>query len=160
MHAPETLAPARRWVRPLRRFVDDPAPGMSRVTLAGGLAVAGFWASCLALGSPWASESDVVRAFEAAFPVADAVLAIALLATSRGLRRRRPWGAFALTAASAATVYLGLVDVTFSVSQGLYSEGPGTLTAALAVQAFCLVGGGLGIWSGHRLWRRSPAPSA
>ncbi len=145
---------------PLRRFLDDPAPGMSRVTLAGGLALLAFWASCLVLGSPWATESEVVRGFESAFPVADGILALALLATSVALRRGRPWGPFALTAASAATVYLGLVDVTFSASQGLYREGPGTLAAALAVQAFCLLGGGLGVWTGHRLWRRTSGASA
>lgn len=145
------IAPEARG--PLRRFVDDPAPGMARVTLVGGLALVAFWTSCLALGAPWATDSEVVRGFESAFPVADAILALALLAASRGLRRRRPWGAFALTAASAATVYLGLVDVTFSVAQDLYAEGPATMAAALSVQAFCLLGGGLGIWAGHRLWR-------
>lgn len=123
-------------------------------TLGGGLLVAAYWAIYFSDLGAAIREDDLARAFESAFPLADAVLATLLLAASRALFTGRRSGPFLLVMAASMCLYLGMVDVTFYYRAGLYS----TLSAAglieLGVNALCIGGGAAGLRFGWTLWGR------
>jgi hypothetical protein len=133
------------------------APGQSQrfagwITLLGGLLIFLFWAlyfsGAIALGQddPKASE------FEAAFPVADAILGITLIAAGLCLLRRRLPGPFLLVAAAAMTLYLGILDLTFYARQGLYLPINSDTLTTFAISGLCVGGGLLGLRLGWLLW--------
>ena len=121
-------------------------------SLAGGVLVALFWAAYLSPLGHAARESPLVSAFEAAFPLADAVLALLLLGAGRALLTGHRTGPFLLVVAGAMCLHLGIVDLTFYHRLGLYS----TLTPAgiveLVVNTLCIGGGAAGLRFGWALW--------
>lgn len=120
-----------------------------RVCVAGGFAVVAFWA-CYVSGAIDPGHGDlVVRAFESAFLVADAVLAALLFAASAALLGGRPAGPFLLTAAGAMTLYLGLLDTAFYGLRGLNRPTSVDGAVELAVNLACSVGGA---WALRRAW--------
>ena len=128
----------------------DRLPGagaVATVMVLTALGTAAFWIGFFAGGEALhSSTTDVYRGFEHAFPVADAWMAAWALAAGVGLALRRPWAALAGIAAGSSLVFLGLIDTTFDVEQGLY----GTRSAAMAVETFinvfCLTVGPLAVW--------------
>jgi hypothetical protein len=78
-------------------------------------------------------------------------MASASAAAAIGLLRRRSWAVPAGIAAGSATIFLGLMDVTFDVEQGLYSPMSAAVVSEIAINVFCLVAGpSLIVW----FWRR------
>lgn len=74
-----------------------------------------------------ATGEDWYLRFQRAFPVPDMATAGAATAGGVGLLLGRPWGdAFALVAAG-GLVFLGLIDISFNVENGLYRKLPGSL---------------------------------
>lgn len=68
-------------------------------------------------------HDEVYLAFENAFPLADAWMAICALLGAIGLWQRRGWGfLFGLLAASSA-IFLGLMDMLFNLQQDIYAMG-------------------------------------
>jgi hypothetical protein len=120
-------------------------------TLIGGACVMAFWAIYFASSAALGHGDPTVHAFEGAFLVADAVFAVLLLASGLSLLRRRPAGTFLLVAAAAMSLYLGLLDLTFYSSQGLYAADAGSMLELL-VNALCVGGGLLGLRCGWTLW--------
>ncbi len=84
---------------------------------------------------------EVYLGFESAFPPADIVLAIVLASGGIGLLRRKPYGRLLTLAGGGALVFLGLLDVTFNVRQGIYSLGPGEAVLNGAINFACLASG-------------------
>ena len=123
------------------------------VALAGGMLVVLFWACYFSGAIPLADAGETIREFEAAFPIADGLLAATLLAASRALSRDQPAGPFLLIVGAAMCVYLGVLDVTFYSRQGLYRGEPGDWLVELAVNLLTIGGGSLGLYAGWRLWR-------
>lgn len=122
------------------------------VTLGGGFLIALYWVAYFSAFGAVVQEDDLSRAFESAFPIADAVLGTLLFAASRALFTGRRSGPFLLVMAASMCLYLGIVDVTFYYRLGLYS----TLTAAglieLGINALCIGGGATGLRFGWMLW--------
>ena len=111
------------------------------VTAAG---IVAYWV-LFAVGVVEASGEDWYLRFERAFPVPDAAVAIAAVAGGVGLLLGQPWGtAFALVAAG-GLVFLGLIDTSFNLQNGLYRRLPGSseMWMELAVNVWTL---GLGAW--------------
>jgi hypothetical protein len=124
---------------------------LASVAFSGAALVALFWALYFS-GAADLGQADVAaRAFEAAFPVADALLAAALAATGIAALRRRPAAWYFLTVAAAMTMYLGLLDTTFYLAHGLYARRDGAALAELAINALCIGGGAAGLACA---WRR------
>lgn len=84
---------------------------------------------------------EVYLGFESAFPPADIVLAIVLASGGIGLLRGKPYGRLLTLAGGGALVFLGLLDVTFNVRQGIYSLGPGEAVLNGAINFACLASG-------------------
>ena len=118
--------------------------------LAGGFLV--FWAAffltdMVDIADPRLRE--VYLAFESAFPPADILLAIVLTAGGIGLFRAKPYGRLFTLAGGGALVFLGLLDVSFNVRQGIYGLGPGEAVLNGAINFACLASGILLI---HTIW--------
>ncbi len=124
------------------------------LTLCGGALILLFWALYLSDAVALAQDHPIAREFEAAFPVADALLAVTLIAAAFCLLRHRGPGPFLLVAAAAMTLYLGLLDLTFYARQGMYSPLNGGSLFTLAISLLCVTGGLIGLLLGWLLWSR------
>jgi uncharacterized membrane protein (DUF2068 family) len=82
-----------------------------------------YWIVFFTSGDVQVRKDAVYIAFEKSFLPADAWMALCALLGAIGLWRRRAWGfLFALLAASSA-IFLGLMDVTFNLNEGIYAIG-------------------------------------
>jgi len=64
-------------------------------------------------------------AFENAFPLADAWMALTSLAGAIALYVRHPWAFLWTLLASSSSIYLGLMDVLFNIENGVYAGRTG-----------------------------------
>jgi len=111
-----------------------------------------FWALYFSGLLEFGSSDGILAEFEAAFPFADAVLASTLLVAGIGLRRGRRYGVFCLTGGASMTLYLGILDLTFYSTQGMYSPLTSDGVVELVVNFICIIGGLVGLGFSWRLW--------
>jgi hypothetical protein len=123
------------------------------VALAGGGLVVLFWLAYFASGAALGHGDPRVAAYEAAFPMADAGFAAALMLAGYCLLRGYAAGPFLLVGAAAISIYLGLLDLTFYAGHGLYARVSPAVLLELGVNAACVGGGLLGLQAGWRFWR-------
>jgi hypothetical protein len=90
---------------------------------ATGIGIVLFWMLFFAAGLGPANPPACYLAFEYAFPIADGVLALSLIVAGFLLTRGRPWGRFLSLPCAGGLIFLGLVDISFNVQNGLYA-GP------------------------------------
>jgi hypothetical protein len=112
--------------------------------LVTGVVTVGYWVDFFARGSVQVVEEEWYLRFERAFPVADGFMALASLVAGVGLLRGAGYGdAFGLVAAG-ALLFLGLMDVTFNVQNGLFRLLPGSVPmwAELVINVWSLALGG------------------
>lgn len=102
-----------------------------------------------------ADPDDPIARFEAAFPLADALLALTLVAAGVGLLRRKFYGLFCMVGAAGMTLYLGVLDLTFYAGQGSYSPPAGDGWVELLINALCIGGGAAGLWLCWTAWRKA-----
>jgi hypothetical protein len=107
--------------------------------------------------TPGEEDKTMASAYESAFPLADSLLGLALMIAGIGLIKRRFFGTFFLVAAGAMTLYLGILDLTFYVQQGLYFPLTSSNLFLLFVNVFCMLGGSIGLWFGWKFWRTNDA---
>lgn len=80
----------------------------------------GYWVVFFVRGSVNVVEEEWYIRFERAFPVADAFMSTSAALAAIGLLTKASYGvAFALVAAG-GLIFLGLMDVTFNINNGLY----------------------------------------
>lgn len=104
--------------------------------------------------STFSSATDpAIRAYEGAFPIADAVLGLALLASGLALLRGASVGAFLLVAAAGASLYLGLVDATFYAKRIAAAHVGLDAWVEMLVNLAAIGGGIFGLIYGWRHWR-------
>jgi hypothetical protein len=122
-------------------------------TALGGAFVVSFWVLYFTANDALGLVEPSVVRFEESFLVADAVFAVVLFATALSLRRRRSVGPFLLAVAGSMSLYLGLLDATFYLRNGLLFPLTGSSAVELTIISLC-VGGGLyalrGAWG---MWR-------
>jgi hypothetical protein len=88
-------------------------------------------------------------AFENAFPLADAYMAVAYLVAAHLLVRGRVAAVAVGIAAGSAMVFLGLMDTLFNLEHGQYAIRTPEMATELAINVVCLV---FGPWTMVRLW--------
>jgi len=146
-------------VRTKARISDAPMRrAVGWVAVAGGGLVALFWLVYFATGAALGQGDPRVAAYEAAFPLADAGFAAALLLAGYCLVRGYAPGPFLLVGAAAISIYLGLLDLTFYAGHGWYGRLSPAVMLELGVNAACVGGGLLGLRAGWRFWRTDVAP--
>jgi hypothetical protein len=126
---------------------------MGWVTLTAASVAVLYWVVYFTDASALGVHDEFTRVFESAFPVADGVLAVLLLAASRCLFAGKCEGAPLLIAGGAMAVYLGLLDFTFYAGRGLYDSVSTAAAIELAINALCLAGGIVSVRLGWLLWR-------
>lgn len=115
---------------------------MLAITAAG---TALYWLDFFLLGTVHVVEEDWYLRFQRSFPVADAWLVVSSVVAAVGLFASADYGdAFALVAAG-ALVFLGLMDLTFNLQNGMFRLLPssGEMWTEVVIVAWCLTLGGL-----------------
>jgi hypothetical protein len=112
-----------------------------------------FWVLYLSGLLVMGRTDSILAEFEAAFPIADAVLAAVLFSAGTGLWTGRRHGRFCLTAGAGMTLYLGILDLTFYARQGLYAPLTADGAVELIVNLLCIVGGIVGLVVSWRIGR-------
>jgi hypothetical protein len=102
----------------------------------------GFWIAFFTLGIGPTNPPPGYAAFEHAFPGPDLLLATVLLAAAASNRhpspRRRALGRTLSLAAAGALVFLGCLDVSFNLQNGMYTLAFADGLAAAAINAWCI----------------------
>ena len=97
---------------------------MAAMLLAVALLIAAYWIAWLAHRSLVASETGLsYTQFENAFPLADAWLALCLVAASFCLTTARRAALFWLLAGGGAGLYLFAMDVLYDLQHGIWGKG-------------------------------------
>lgn len=105
---------------------------------------AAYWVDFFWHGSVHVVEEEWYIRFERAFPVADGFMAVCAAAAGVGLLTGDEWGVALGLVAAGALVFLGLMDVTFNVDNGLYRRlvDSGAMRAELVINVWTLGLGG------------------
>ncbi len=122
-------------------------------TATGGGLIVTFWALYFAANDVLDLVDPALASLEEAFLVPDALLAAVLFATSVALHRRHAAAPFLLAIAAAVSVYLGVLDASIYVRNGLYSPFTTGEVSAVAIQLTCIGGGAYGLRAAYVLWR-------
>jgi hypothetical protein len=93
---------------------------------------------------------EAYLAFESAFPVPDAYLAVVLIIGGIGLLRRKSYGRLFSFIGGASLVFLGLLDVSFNTQHGIYSLGLDEAVMNLSINLICL---GMGVFLILTIWK-------
>ena len=122
-------------------------------TTGGGLVLL-FWIFYFAGVIHLGDARSPLAQFESAFPLADVLLAFALLAGGLGLFQRKRYGLFFLIGGAFMTLYLGILDLTFYARQGFFLPLTPDGAVALLVIFLCISGGTLGLFIGWKVWSK------
>ncbi|MHA2203298.1 MAG: hypothetical protein ACW991_06380 [Candidatus Hodarchaeales archaeon] len=109
--------------------------------IIGALAIIGFWIGWfldLLKSSLPEPLFETYLAFESAFPIADTWIVVLLLISAYGILTERPYGSFFAAAAGGALMFLGLIDISFNLQQGIYQHD----LLAIPINLAATIGGG------------------
>jgi hypothetical protein len=129
----------------------------------GVVAIIAYWTIWFAGDRSWLASlhTPAYYAFENAFPLADAWLALAAAAAAITLRANRPSAAFWLIAAGSAALYLAGMDILFDLENGVYTAPDRAAVATeIAINLYSLGLGGWALATGWRLSSRQRRDSA
>jgi len=122
--------------------------GLSEMLFAAGIIL--FWTFFFVAGPadiPDPRFQEIYLAFETSFPAADGLLALLLFCGGIGLWRKALAGWFFSLMAGSMLIFLGMLDVTFNIRQGIYRLAPGDTVLNLSLNGLCLAGGLFLVWS-------------
>jgi len=120
----------------------NPLRPLALLELATAAGLCLFWILFFTVGLAPAAPPPGYLAFEHAFPFPDLTLALTLLVAgsrlaSTRVERRRGGQVLSLVAAG-ALIFLGLLDVSFNVQQGMYSGALWDALLAGAINTWCI----------------------
>lgn len=117
--------------------------------LLAALGTLAYWLVYFTSGDTQVRSDEVYLAFENAFPLADAYMALALALGAyflwRGDTRGVLWG----IVGGAAMIFLGCMDLLFNLEQNQFAHMSAEMWAETFIVAFCLCFGPFTVW---RLW--------
>jgi hypothetical protein len=91
------------------------------------------------------TQSADYLAFQGAFPVADAYMAVGCFFGALGLWRHWPSALLFVIQASSAAIFLGAMDITYDLQHGLYSLGTPAVPVEVAINTMSLGSGCYGL---------------
>ena len=112
---------------------------VARAQLATGFGIIVFWVLFFTVGLAPLKPPVCYFAFEHAFPLPDAVLAIGLLGGGALAITGRPEGATLSLVCAGGLLFLGLLDASFNFQNGIYTSSLTDGAMAIAVNLWCIV---------------------
>lgn len=133
---------------------------IARLQLATGIGLLLFWAAFFTVGLAPANPPPGYFQFEHSFTVPDIILAIGLIVAGRCWlqaepTRRKTAHVLSLVCAG-ALIFLGLLDISFNLQNGMYTSGWMDAVLALAINAWCI---GFGTYMALELGTRDTVPT-
>jgi len=122
--------------------IDSKLIAALEIATAGGLSL--FWLAFFTVGLAPVPAPPCYFAYEHSFPLPDGFLAILLLIAGILLMLNKPWGGKLSMVAAGALVFLGLVDFSFNIQNGMYMTSTVDLVLNAFINVWC-VGFGLAI---------------
>ncbi len=132
--------------------------GVSEILFAAGIIL--FWVEFFVQGPGDFSDSrfqEIYLTYEKSFPAADGLLAVLLVCGGVGLWRRAPAGWFFSVMAGSMLIFLGILDISFNLRQGIYLLFPEKTLLNLGLNAICLAGGVFYAWSAWKFGLKGAA---
>jgi len=100
-----------------------------------------FWIGFFTIGLAPKNPPQGYFAYEHSFPLPDGLLAILLLVAGILLLVNNPWGSNLSLIAAGALVFLGLLDFSFNIQNGIYEISKGDLILNAFLNVWCVVFG-------------------
>jgi hypothetical protein len=100
-----------------------------------------YWLSFFLGGEVHAAENDCYLIFERNFPAPDVFTAIAGLVCAEGLRRGRSWAPVWGGVAAGGILFLGFIDVSYNVWNGMYARLSVAMLMENVINLFCFTFG-------------------
>jgi hypothetical protein len=111
---------------------------VARAQVATGIGISVFWVLFFTVGLAPANPPLCYFAFERAFPLPDGVLAISLLAAGTLVSMGRPGGHTLCLGSAGGLIFLGLLDASFNIQNGIYASSLIEGIAAAAINLWCI----------------------
>lgn len=111
-----------------------------------GIGIILFWTAFFTVGLAPENAPPCYLAFEHSFPLPDGVLSLALLYAGFALIKGTTRGATAALVAAGGLVFLGLIDFSFNIQNGMYALSAADLVMNGLLNAWCVFFGLAIIW--------------
>jgi hypothetical protein len=118
-----------------------------------------FWTGFFTIGLAPEKPPPCYFVFEHSFPLPDLILAATLIFAARQLSKGRPLGKSLSLICAGALIFLGLLDFSFNIQNGMYAISIVDLILNAFINIWCVF---FGIWIAVKLqgapngWRRIP----
>jgi hypothetical protein len=110
-----------------------------------------FWIAFFTVGLAPTHPPECYFAYEHAFPPPDIILSIALIASGILLLKGRPAGVKLSLISAGGLIFLGILDISFNLQNGVYLISTGELISNGFINLWCV---GFGLTIIFRLWSR------
>jgi hypothetical protein len=100
-----------------------------------------FWIGFFTIGLAPESPPQCYFAYERSFPLPDLILAAALFISSRLLFKRKPSGRSLSLLCAGALMFLGILDLSFNIQNGIYSLSMLDLVLNAFINLWCVAFG-------------------
>jgi hypothetical protein len=97
-----------------------------------------FWIAFFSVNMVPENAPACYLAFEHAFPPPDALLALGLLAAGVLTLRGRPAGLTLSRVCAGGLLFLGMIDISFNLQNGIYGLGTDELISMAAINLWCV----------------------
>jgi len=121
---------------------DDKRRLIASLEIVTGVGLILFWAAFFAVGLAPENATPCYFAYERSFPLPDGILAVALLTAGILLMRSNPAGRVLSLICGGALIFLGLLDFSFNLQNGIYTASIIDLVLNAFINLWC-VGFGL-----------------
>jgi len=119
--------------------IDSKLIAALEIATAGGFSL--FWLAFFTVGLAPVPAPPCYFAYEHSFPLPDGMLAILLLVAGILLMLNKPWGGRLSLMAAGAMLFLGLVDFSFNIQNGIYLTSTVDLVLNVFLNVWCVVFG-------------------
>jgi hypothetical protein len=110
--------------------------------VATGIGILLFWAAFFTIGLAPQNPPECYFAYEHAFPFPDSVLAVGLVVAGCLLLAGKAGGRSLSLVCAGGLIFLGLLDFSFNLQNGIYAASPVELVTNGLINAWCVGFGG------------------
>ena len=114
------------------------SPVMAWLMILTGAGIILFWIAFFTVNLVPENAPPCYRAFEHAFPPPDGLLALGLIAAGVLTLRGRPAGRTLSLVCAGGLLFLGVIDISFNLQNGIYGLGIDELISMAAINIWCV----------------------